>query len=87
MPHELFLSTRQKTKIRNAFANNMSADIKFKAQISKIIQSGGFLGSSLGKLGTKVVTDLVIPFAKNNFPGLVRNITSNAALNAIYKYE
>ena len=28
LPHELFLTTRQKTKIRNAFANNMSTDIK-----------------------------------------------------------
>ena len=38
LPHELFLTTRQTTKIRNIFANNMSTDIKFsKAQISKII--------------------------------------------------
>ena len=27
LPHELFLTTRQKTKIINAFANNMSMDI------------------------------------------------------------
>ena len=34
--HELFLTTRQTTKIRNAFANNISTDIKpSKAQISK----------------------------------------------------
>ena len=37
-PHELFLRTRQTTKIRNAFANKMSTDIKLSmAQISKII--------------------------------------------------
>ena len=43
--HELLLTTRQKTKLRNGFNNNMSTDIKLsKAQISKIIQSGGFLG-------------------------------------------
>ena len=42
-PHELFLITRQKTKIRIAFAKNTSTDIKLiKAEISKIIQSGGF---------------------------------------------
>ena len=36
LPHELFLTTRQTTKIRNTFANNMSVDIKLiKAQISK----------------------------------------------------
>ena len=28
LPHELFLTTRQTTKIRNVFANNMSTDIK-----------------------------------------------------------
>ena len=28
LPHELFLTTRQMTNIRNAFANNMSTDIK-----------------------------------------------------------
>ena len=43
LSHELLLTTRQKTKLRNVFNNNMSVDIKFsKAQISKIIQSGGF---------------------------------------------
>ena len=46
LPHELLLSTRQKAKLRNAFNNNKSADIKLsKAQIVKIIQSGGFLGA------------------------------------------
>ena len=45
LPHELLLTTAQETKLRNAFENNMSTDIKLsKAQISKIIQSGGFLG-------------------------------------------
>ena len=43
LPHELLLTTRQKTKIRNAFNNNMSTDLKLsKAPINKIIQSGGF---------------------------------------------
>ena len=50
MPHELLLTTGQKTKLRNAFNNNISTDLKlFKAQICKIIQSGGFLGSLLSK--------------------------------------
>ena len=48
LPHELLLTTRQNTKPRNAFNNNMSPDLKLsKGQISKIIQSGGFLGSLL----------------------------------------
>ena len=38
LPHELFLTTRQTTKIRNTFANNMWTDIKLStAKISKII--------------------------------------------------
>ena len=41
LPHELLLTTRQKTKLRNAFNNNMSTDLKFSgAQIYKTIQSG-----------------------------------------------
>ena len=41
LPHELLLTTRQKTRLRNAFNNNISTDLKLpKAQISKIIQSG-----------------------------------------------
>ena len=51
LPHELLLTIRQKTKVRNSFNNNMSSYIKLsKAQISKIIQFGGFLGSLLSKL-------------------------------------
>ena len=53
-PHELFLTTKQITKIRIAFANTTSADIKLsQVQISKIIQSGGSLGSWLVNLSKK----------------------------------
>ena len=39
MPHELFLKTRLKTKIRNAFENDISMDLSFsKYQFSKLIQ-------------------------------------------------
>ena len=51
LPHKLLLITRQKKKLRNALNNNISVNIKLsRAQISKIIQSGGFLGSLLSKL-------------------------------------
>ena len=51
LPDELFLTTRQTTKLRNAIENNMSTNIKLsKAQISKIIQSGGFLCKIPGPL-------------------------------------
>ena len=50
LPHELLLTTKQKKKeVRNAFNNNASTDLKLsKVQISKINQSGGFLGRLLG---------------------------------------
>ena len=67
MPHELFLTTRQ---IRNTFSDNMSTDIKLiKAQISKIVQSGGSFGSWLGNLGKKALTNVAIPLARDNLPG------------------
>ena len=65
LPHELLLTTRQKTRLRKAFSNNMSTDLKFsKAQISKIIQSGGFLGSLLSKLAGSLMKVAVL-LAKN----------------------
>ena len=65
LPHELLLTARQITKLRNAFNNNMSTDIKLsKAQISKVIQSGGFLGSLLSKLAGQLMK-VAVPLAKN----------------------
>ena len=65
LPHELLLKTRQKIKLRKTFNNNMSTDIKLsKAQISKRIQSGGFLGSLLSKLAGQLMK-VAIPLAKN----------------------
>ena len=69
LPHELLLTTRQKIKVRNAFNNNMSTDLKlFKAQINKIIQSGGFLGRLLGpllKTGFPLIKNVIKPSAKS----------------------
>ena len=57
--------TRQKTKLRNAFNNNASVDIKLsKTQIAKIIQSGGFLESLLSKLADPLMK-IAVPLAKN----------------------
>ena len=51
LPRELFLPQRQITKLRNNIESNVSPDIKLsKAQISKIIQSGGFLDKIFGPL-------------------------------------
>ena len=64
LPHELLLTTRQKTKLKNAF-NNMPTDLKLsKAQISKIIQSGVVLGALLSKLAGPLIK-IEVPLAKN----------------------
>ena len=77
LPLELLLTTRQKAKLRNAFNNNMSTDLTLsKAQISKIIQSGGFLGSLLSKLAGPLMK-VVIPLAKNVLAPL--GITADAS--------
>ena len=63
--HELLLSTRQNTKLRNAINNNLSTDIKLsKAQIKKLIQSGGVLGKLLSKLAGPLMK-VAMPLAKN----------------------
>ena len=63
LPHELLLTTRQKTKLKNAFNNNISTDFKLsKAQIFKIIQSGEFLGSLWSKLAGPLMK-VAIPLA------------------------
>ena len=65
LPHELLLTARENTKLRNAINNNLSTDIKFsKAQIKKIIQSGGFLGKLLSKLAGPLMK-VAMPLAKN----------------------
>ena len=65
LPYELLLTIKQKIKLTNAFNNNMSTDIKLSnTQISKIIQSGGYLGSLLSKLACPLMK-LAIPLAKN----------------------
>ena len=69
LPHELLLTTRQKSKLKNAFNNNMSNDLKLsRAHISKIIQSGGFLRRLLGpllKTGLPLVKNVIKTLAKN----------------------
>ena len=79
MLHELFLRTGQTTKIRNVFAKYISTDIKLsKAQIFKIIQSGGSFGSLLSNLGKKTLINIPIPLTRDNLPGGESNLSSNA---------
>ena len=48
-PHKLLLTNRQVANLHKAFANYLSTDIKLsKTQLSKMMQSGGFLGRRFG---------------------------------------
>ena len=70
LPHELLLTRRQTTKLRNAIENKLSTDIKLsKAQISKIVQSGGFLGSLISKIAG-LLMKVAVPLAKTFVPTL-----------------
>ena len=61
----MLLTTRQNTKLRNAINNDLATDIKLtKAQIKKLIQSGGFLGKLLSKLASPLMK-VALLLAKN----------------------
>ena len=68
-PHKLLLTNRQVANLRKAFANHLSTDIKLsKTQLSKMIQSGEFLGRLLGpllKTGLSLIKNVIKPLAKN----------------------
>ena len=89
LPHELLLTTRQKTKIRNAFNNNMSTDLKLsKTHISKIIQSGGYLSKLLGpllKTGLPLIKNVIKPLAKSVLIPLGLTAAASAADAGIHK--
>ena len=79
LPHELLLTTRQSTKLRNAINNDLATDIKLsKAQIIKIIQSGGVLGKLLSKLAGPLMK-VAMPSAKN----VLAPLGLTAAMSAI----
>ena len=67
-PHKLLLTNRQVENLRKAFANKSSTDIKLsKTQLSKMIQSGGFLGRLLGpllKTGLPLIKNVIKTLAK-----------------------
>ena len=73
LPHELLLTTRQKTKLRTAIENNMSTDIKLsKTQISKVIQSEGLLASLLSKLAAPLMK-VAVQIGKKYFSSIRNN--------------
>ena len=69
-PHRLLLTNRQIANLCKAFANNSSVNIKLsKTKLSKIVQSGGFLGILLGPL---LKTEL--PLMKNVLQLLAKSV-------------
>ena len=88
-PLELLLTNRQVSSIRKAFANNSSVDIKFsKAQLSRMIQSGEFLGKLLGRLlktGLPLMKSVITPLAKSVLIPLGLTASASAADAGIHK--
>ena len=78
-PHELLLTNRQVANIHKAFANYLSIDIKLsKTKLSKMMQSGGFLGNLLGKLAGPLMK-VAMPSAKN----VLAPLGLSAAMSAV----
>ena len=88
-PHKLLLTNRQVFNLRKAFANRSSTDIKLsKAQLSKMIQSGGFLGRLLGpllKTGLSLIKIVIKPLAKSVLIPLGLIAAASAADRGILK--
>ena len=88
-PHELLLTNRQVANLRKAFADKSSTDIKLsKTQISKMIQSGGFLGRLLGpllKTGLPLIKNVIKPLAKSVLIPLGLTAAASAADAGIRK--
>ena len=88
-PHELLLTDRQVSGIRKAFSNNSSVDIKFsKTQLSKIIQSVGFLGKLFGpllKTGLPLIKNVITLLAKSVLIPLGLTAAASAADSGIHK--
>ena len=88
-PHKLLLTNRQVANLCKAFANYLSADIKLsKAQLSKMIQSDGFLGRLLGpllKTGLPLIKNVIKPLAKSVLIPLGLTAAAPAADAGIHK--
>ena len=88
-PHEILLTNRQVLNLCKAFSNHLSADIKLsKTQLSKMLQSGGFLGRLLGPLlknGLPLIKNVTKPLAKSVSIPLGLTAAASAADVGIHK--
>ena len=87
--HKLLLTNRQIANLCKAFPNYLSTDIKLsKTQISKMIQSRGFLGRRLGPLltaGLSLMKNVIRPFAKSVLTPLGLTTAASVADAEIHK--
>ena len=88
-PHQLLLTNTQVSNLGKAFANNSSANMKLsKTQLSKMIQSGGFLGKLLGpllKAGLPLISNVIKPLPKSVLIPLGLTAATSAADAGIHK--
>ena len=88
-PDKLLSTGRQVENLRKAFANKSSTDINLsKTQLSKMIQSGGFLGRLLGpllKTGLPLIKNVIKPLAKSVLIPLGLTAAASAADAGIHK--
>ena len=88
-PHILLLTNRQVANLCKAFTNKSSTDIKSsKTQLSKMIQSGGFIGRLLGpllKTELPLIKNAIKPLAKSFLIPLELTAGASAADAGIHK--
>ena len=88
-PNKLLLTNRQVANLRKDFANKSSTEIKLsKTQLSKMIQSGGFLGRLLGpllKTGLPLIKNVFKPLAESVLISLALTAAASAAYAGIHK--
>ena len=88
-PHKLLLTNRQVSNLRKPFANNSLTDIKLsKTQLSKMIQSRGFLSRLLGpllKTGLPLIKNVIKALAESVLIPLGLTAAASAADAGIHK--
>ena len=87
--HKLLLTNKQVANLHKAFANKLSAHLKLsKTQLSKMIQSGVFLGILLGlllKTGLPLMKNIIKPLAKSILIQLGLTAAASAADAGMHK--
>ena len=88
-PHNLLLTNRQVANFCKAFANYLSTHIKLsKTHLSKMMQSGGFLGKLVGPLlKTRVLSmkNIIKPSSKSLLIRTGLTVAASAADAGIHK--